>query len=332
MTHKKPPFLSIIIPCFNEESNITNTYTELKNTFENRIDSYEIIFVENGSSDQSFSLIKDIVQKDPNVRYVQLTRNFGYQGGIFAGLERAQGEWITVLDCDLQDPPELILEMLTVAEASKGENKKYEVVYGIRSKRAENLFWRTAYKWFYRLWRFLAEIEVPLDASEFCVMHADVLKALKNLPEKQRFNRGLRAWVGFRQTGISYHRRARKLGVTKFSVLKAMELAFDGIFAYSVLPLRLILISGVLVTAFASLLSFLNVMFWILHQFGVIESVGVLPQGLTQLNLILTVLIGFIIISLGILGEYIGRIYAEVKARPSYLIQSETIKETKNEK
>jgi dolichol-phosphate mannosyltransferase len=311
------PSLSFVAPVYDEEGNVVPLCQRIRETCaEASIPDYEIILVENGSRDRSAELIIGLHRQDSRVTMVQLSRNYGYQGAIAAGLRYARGEWVVVLDSDQQDPPEMIPKMLAKAEEG------YEVVYGIREKRRETLFRRVMFSLFYRVWHMMSNIDVPLDAGEFCLMRRCVVDAINAMPERQRFIRGLRAWCGFRQIGIPYTRDAREEGATKFNFGAMITLALDGLLAYSTLPLRLMFFVGAAVTMISIVISLLNAGAWLLAHLGFGNRLGVLPPGLTQMNLIFTTLLGLNILGLGVVAEYVGRIYEETKQRPLFLVRS----------
>ncbi|MHB1218459.1 MAG: glycosyltransferase family 2 protein [Alphaproteobacteria bacterium] len=309
--------LSFVIPAYNEQDNIAPLTRRIEIACANAgIEAYEVLYVENGSNDATESAIRDAHSRNNRVKFVQLSRNFGYQGAITAGLTFANGDWVAILDGDQQDPPELILEMLKKAKEG------YEVIYGVRIKRQERWLKRTAYRMFYRLWRSLSDVAVPLDAGEFCVLNRRVVNVINRLPERQRFVRGLRAWSGFRQAGMPYVREARGEGESKFRFSGMLNLAMDGLLAYSVVPLHLMFFAGLIVTALSLFVTFINLIVWLLDQLGVHSPVGLLPTGLTQLTLMFTFLFGVVILFLGTIGAYVGRIYEEVKARPHFIVQA----------
>jgi dolichol-phosphate mannosyltransferase len=311
------PELSCVIPIYNEAANIEPLCSRIAAAFaEHDIEEFEVLLIENGSWDESAELIQRRHFADSRFKMIQLSRNFGYQGAISAGLAHFRGEWVAILDGDQQDPPELIPTFLSKAKEG------FDVVYGVRAKRQETLFRRAAYAAFYRLWKATARIKVPLDAGDFCVMHRRVAASIAAMPERQRFVRGLRAWSGFRQTGIPYNRPQRAEGETKFDLNSMVGLALDGILAYSVVPLRLMFISGVIVAAGSVLIGTVQAILRIMTWMGWDEShFGVMPPGLTQINVLLTFLLGFNILCTGVLGEYIGRIYEEVKQRPIFIVR-----------
>ena len=312
--------ISIVIPSYNESANIGEVYKRTTEVIKKlNIKKYELIFVENGSKDNSLELLKKINLENQSVKIISLSRNFGYQSAIAVGLKYSQNEYVCVMDGDLQDPPEIIMDF--VKKITEG----YDVVYGIRIKRKANFIKKMFYNLFYEIYSKLSEIDVPKKAGDFCLMHKKVVKNIINLNEKNLFMRGLRSWVGFKQAGVEYKRDDRYAGKTNFSFFGATALALDGFVSFSLIPLRFILIIGIII----SLLSFLFFLFLfsvkLLHMFGVFElTTLLLPKGLTLANSILTLFLGLVMFTLGIIGEYVGRIYFEVKNRPNYII-SETI-------
>ena len=309
--------ISIIIPSYNEEENIEELYSRILKTFQIiSITDYEIIFVENGSTDKSLQILKKINNSDKRVKIISLSRNFGYQNAIFAGLNYSSKDFVCILDGDLQDPPELIEKF--VNKAKQG----FDAVYGIRKKRAATIFKKISYKIFYYFFEKLSEISVKKEGGEFCLINRKVANHLIKLSEKNLFLRGLRAWVGFNQTGIEYNRSDRNKGNTKFSLYESFILGLDGIVSFSVLPLRIILILGIilfLISIFYFLFIFLTK---ILFIFGVnMPGWLIMPKGLTIMNLIMVSFFSLIVLILGVMGEYIGKIYSEIKNRPRYIIK-----------
>jgi len=308
--------ISIIIPSYNESENINEVYRRTLETIKKiNIKKYEIIFVENGSKDNSLELLKKINSENKSVKIISLSRNFGYQSAIAVGLKYAENDYVCVMDGDLQDPPEIISRF--VDKISKG----YDVVYGIRIKRKTSFIKNIFYNLFYEIYSKLSEIDVPKKAGDFCLMNQKVVKNIINLNEKNLFIRGLRSWVGFKQTGIEYERDGRYAGKSNFSIFGATALALDGFVSFSLIPLRFILIIG----TFISFISFIFFIFLlsikILPIAGIFELTTLqLPKGLTFTNSILTLSLGLIMFTLGIIGEYVGRIYFEVKNRPNYII------------
>ncbi|MBF0383886.1 MAG: glycosyltransferase family 2 protein, partial [Magnetococcales bacterium] len=274
----------------------------------------QIIFVDDGSSDATPKLLANIVSQDKHAIVVTLSRNFGHQEAVVAGLSHAKGDAVVVIDADLQDPPEVIPAML------EKWREGYQVVYGVRRARKEGIFKRAAYRSFYRILHFLSSVDIPMDSGDFALMDRSVVQVLQLLPEKNQFIRGLRAWAGFRQIGLPYERAAREAGESKYTFFKLFKLAFDGIFNFSTRPLRFIMLMGLVLfflASFSFLFLFLRRIFDI-QLFG--NSPGDIP-GYTSLMLTSLMFHGAQLMAIGVLGEYIGRIYQEVKHRPAYLIK-----------
>jgi len=315
---KKDIELSFVIPAYDEVGNIEKLCERIKKTcFNLNIDNFEIIIVENGSIDGTADVIEKEAQADCRVKMVQLSRNFGYQGGITAGFNYCSGEWVAVLDADQQDPPEFVANMLTLAK-SEG----FDVVYGCRKHRNASLYQKTMYSLFYRIWSYTSSIKIPLDAGEFCVMNKRVVAEINKLTEKQRFTRGLRAWVGFRQTGLDYKRDEREGGTTKFNLVSSINLALDGILSYTNYPIRFLTVVGSIIMIPALLIMIVNILSYFIDILGFGKTLWRLPDGLTQLTALVVLFFGFTLVSLGVIGEYVGRIYEEVKSRPSFVVKS----------
>ena len=308
------PILSLVIPVYNEAATLQALYERISAAAPRWAMAYEVVLVNDGSSDGSLEQMRTLAQQNPSWRVVNLSRNFGHQQAISAGLSVARGQAVVVMDGDLQDPPEAIANLL--AEWRKGA----QVVYAIRSQRPEGLPKQLGYLFFYRLMRQLSEIDMPLDSGDFCLMDRRVVDVLKrDMPEHHRFVRGLRAYVGFRQVGIAVPRGERVAGQPKYTYRKLVSLALNGLFGFSTLPLRFSTWLG-LGTA---LLSVLAALFFIVHRITGFKILGHSPAdtpGLTTLAVITFFMGGVILTSLGILGEYVGRIYAEVKRRPPFII------------
>ena len=308
--------ISIVIPSYNESENIKELCRRTLDIIKKiNIKKYELIFVENGSKDNSLELLKKINSENKSIKIISLSRNFGYQSAIAVGLKYSENDYVCVMDGDLQDPPEIISKF--VEKIKEG----YDVVYGIRIKRKGNIIKKLLYNLFYEIYSKLSEIDVPKKSGDFCLMNKKIVKNLNSLSEKNLFIRGLRSWVGFKQIGIEYDRDERYAGKTNFSFFSATALALDGFVSFSLLPLRFILITGVII----SLLSFLFFTFLffvkVFHIFGIFDFESLqLPKGLTLTNSILTLSLGLVMFTLGIIGEYVGRIYFEVKNRPNYVI------------
>lgn len=302
--------LSIVIPIYNEQENIRELYRRLIISI-SEIDDYEIIFIDDGSQDGSFEIIQSIAESNTRVKCVSFSRNFGHQVAVSAGLMYAKGDAVIVMDGDLQDPPEVIPTFI------KKWQEGYDVVYAIRKRRKENIFKRMSYFIFYRVLQKIANIRIPLDSGDFCLMSSRVVLILNSLPEKGRFIRGLRSWVGFKQTGVEFERDKRFSGKPKYNLPKLIKLAFDGLFSFSEVPLRLVLVSGVIVSSLSLVFALYVVLNFIFgSQMYFINR----NPGWASLIVSVTFLGGIQLISIGILGEYLGRVFSEVKSRPMFLI------------
>jgi len=308
--------ISIVIPSYNESKNIDEVYRRTTEIIKNlNVKKYELIFIENGSKDNSLDLLKKINSEDKSVKIISLSRNFGYQAAIAVGLKYSQNDYVCVMDGDLQDPPEIISKFIDKIQEG------YDVVYGIRSKRKTSFINKIFYNLFYEIYSRLSEIDVPKKGGDFCLMNKKVVKNLNSLSEKNLFIRGLRSWVGFKQTGIEYKRDERYAGKTNFSFFGATALALDGFVSFSLIPLRFILIIGIIISFFSFLFFLFLFSVKVLHIFSIFDFTSLqLPKGLTFTNSILTLSLGLVMFTLGIIGEYVGRIYFEVKNRPNYVI------------
>ena len=306
--------ISIVIPIFNEEENLQNLYNRLTAAAPSWGEDYEIVLVDDGSRDSSLTMMRIMSEKDSRVRVVKLSRNFGHQPAISAGIKIAKGDAIVIMDGDLQDPPEELNRFLDKWREG------YEVVYAIRTKRKEGFFKKMAYSTFYRLLAWISDIEIPLDSGDFCVMDRKVVNVLvQEMPEQLRFVRGMRAYAGFKQVGVTYERAERAAGEVKYTFKKLVQLALDGLFGFSSFPLRLAPYMGCLI----SIPSFFLGIFFVLHRLIGFKVFGHAPEetpGTASLAVGMYFLGGVILIILGILGEYIGRIYIEVKKRPFFVI------------
>lgn len=299
---------SIIIPMFNEEAVIQETYRRIKKVMGSIGESYELIFVNDGSTDNCAQMIEEYSYWDESVKLIDLSRNFGHQIAITAGMDYALGDAVVIIDADLQDPPELIPQM--IADWKRG----YQVVYAKRSKRnGESLFKKWTASLFYRVLRYSTDISIPVDTGDFRLMDRRVCDELKRLPEKNRFVRGLVSWVGFRQKAIEYEREERLAGETKYPLRRMLKLSLDGITSFSYKPLKL---AGVL-GALLSVSGFLYLMYVLYLALGTDTAV----KGWASMIGITLTFNGFVLLMLGILGEYVGRIYEESKGRPLYIVQ-----------
>jgi dolichol-phosphate mannosyltransferase len=267
---------------------------------------HEIVFVDDGSTDRTFDLIIEAAAADSRVVGVRLSRNFGHQAALTAALETVTGDVVIAMDGDLQDRPEEIPHF--IAEYEKG----YDVVYAQRVHRKESLPYRAAYFLFYRLMRGLSEVDVPVDSGDFALLSRRVVDQINLLPERHRYIRGLRSWVGFAQIGVPVERDARAGGEPSYTLRKLFRLAFDGVFAFSVAPLRAAWIFGACVSALASLYAL-----WAVFQR---LFLGTSPQGFTALIVAITFFAGVQLLFLGLIGEYLGRVYDEAKGRPNFVV------------
>jgi len=305
--------ISVVIPCYNEEDVLRLLFDRLGCAAAQWPLQYEVILVDDGSSDATWSMLAEMNRRDPRWKTVRLARNFGHQAALWAGLQHAGGDLIAVLDADLQDPPELLGEFFAAWQSG------HDVIYGVRQRRKEGLLKRAAYFGFYRILSFLSEVEIPLDSGDFCVMDRRVVQAMIQIGEQEPFVRGLRAWVGFRHVGLPYERDARAAGAAKYTFRKLLALALSGIFSFSTRPLRLATYFGFAVSA----VSFVGAIFTLLQRIfrEQFTTIGLAPvPGYATTVIALLFLGGVQLICLGILGEYIGRIYDNVKGRPQSVV------------
>ena len=301
--------LSVVIPCFNEEEVIGETIDRLL-YFCNKTENIniELIFVDDGSKDNTLVLLKKISETDNRVKIISLARNFGHQVAVTAGIDSTNGDAVVLIDADLQDPPEVIGDMI------HKWREGYDVVYGTRTDRAgESAFKRATAKSFYRLLNKLSDVPIPLDTGDFRLMSRKVVDVLKNMPEKDRFIRGMVGWVGFKQTGVLYKREKRFAGESKYPFRKMLRFAIDGILSFSSKPLKISVWIGLL-CAFLALTGIISVIY-----LRVFTNTWV--EGWTALMIAILFMGGIQLVSIGILGEYIGRIYNESKRRPLYTVE-----------
>jgi len=306
--------LSIVVPCFNEEDVIRLTHRRLIDVLGNSGCCLQIVFVDDGSDDRTPDIAVEIAKSDPRVKTVLLSRNFGHQAAVSAGLAEADGDAVVVMDADLQDPPEAVIHMME--KWLQGA----DIVYGIRTQRKESLLKRAGYNLFYRAYQRLANIDVPVHAGDFSLMDRKVLDIINALPEKNRFFRGLRAWSGFCQVGVAYERQPRAAGSTKYPLAKLIGLAKDGIFSFSTVPLTAVFYLGTLMSVL-SLVALLLILVLRLFNIPIFGMKASDVQGFSSTILTILLIGGIQLVSTGVLGEYIGRIYLEIKGRPTYLIR-----------
>lgn len=308
--------ISIIIPVFNESENIQVLYDRLKRMLSTITDNYEILFVNDGSTDSSLSKILGITQIDQNVFYINFSRNFGHQIAVSAGLEHCNAKCTVIIDSDLQDPPELIPQLF--AKFKKG----YDVVYAKRQRReGETYFKKFTAKLYYRLLKKLVSFEIPLDAGDYRLISKKVVNAINMMPEQNKFLRGQIAWLGFRQTYVLYDRDSRRHGKSAYTYSKMLRLAFDGITGFSDKPLLFVSRLGFLISIF----SFLLIIYAIFSHYALKQTI----TGWTSLMISAAFIGGIQLLSIGVIGEYISRINTNVKHRPLYIVDSSNLdKET----
>ncbi len=310
MSHSQPTF-SVVAPVYNEEQLIAEFCRRVIATLEPLGEPFELVLVNDGCRDRSSEIMRELHERDPRIKVINFSRNFGHQIAITAGTDYAVGKAVIVIDSDLQDPPEVIPQLI------ERWREGYQVVYGVREEReGETWFKKTTAALFYRLIARITNVKIPVDTGDFRLMDRKVVDALKRIREHHRFMRGLSAWVGFRQTGVAYRRHARAAGTTKYPLRKMLRFALDGITSFSYLPLQLATYLGFLVAAISMI--FLLVVF----VMRLSNPTAAEPAFYGQASTLASVLfLGAVqLISLGIIGEYVGRIYDEVKGRPLYIV------------
>ncbi len=300
--------ISVLIPLYNESPNIPQIYDRVSNQLRALDISWKIYFIDDGSTDGSSEALDCLAEKNGNIVVIHFSRNFGHQAAVSAGLDSADGNALVIMDADLQDPPEVIPEFL------QKWREGYQVVFGIRSKRKESLVKRFFYAAYYRFLHRIAEIDIPLDSGDFCLMDRQVADRIRALPERCRFIRGLRSWVGFRQTGVVYERQSRLNGRSKYSLWKLVYLGLDGITSFSKFPLRLVSVLGLVISATSAVIAL--VYFWKK------VTVGISPPGFASLMVSIFFLAGIQLITLGIIAEYLAVVFDETKRRPLYVVRN----------
>ncbi|HTZ46704.1 MAG TPA: glycosyltransferase family 2 protein [Verrucomicrobiae bacterium] len=299
--------LSVAIPVHNETSVLPELLRRLRTVLDNlKGGPHQIVFVDDGSTDATFDMLEEAAGTDARILALSLSRNFGHQAAITAALDHVNGDAVVVMDGDLQDVPEVIPQF--VEKYKEG----YDVVYAKRVRRKEPWLLRLCYFVFYRMMARLSDIQLPLDSGDFGLMSKRVVAQLRGMPEHHRYLRGMRTWVGYRQTGIEVERAERHSGRSKYSLIRLLKLAFDGIFAFSVVPIR----AAALLGSFVMLVSAIFVVYAVYARMFLQRS----PRGFTALIVVVTFLSGMVMFFLGIIGEYVGRIYEEIKSRPHYVI------------
>jgi glycosyltransferase involved in cell wall biosynthesis len=299
--------LSLAIPLHNEETVLPELLRRTRAVLDQlAAGPHEIVFVDDGSTDRTFTLLEEAARQDSRIRAISLSRNFGHQAALTAALDHVSGDAAVVMDGDLQDVPEAIPQF--VERFQQG----YDVVYAQRIRRKEPWPLRLCYFVFYRMMAKLSDVRLPLDSGDFGLMSRRVIDQVRRMPEHHRYLRGMRSWVGFRQTGLAVEREERHSGKSKYSLLRLLNLAMDGIFAFSIVPIR----AAALLGGAAITVSTLYVFYALYYRFYLRQS----PQGFTTLIAAVTFLSGVLLFFLGVIGEYVGRIYEETKGRPVYIV------------
>lgn len=316
--------ISLVVPCYNEFEVLDELYRRLTAAAESWSEPFEVILVDDGSDDRTWRKVEAIHRRDPRWKVVRFARNFGHQTAVSAGIHHTSGEAVIILDADLQDPPEQLDRF--IAKWREG----YDVVYAVRRKRKENVLKRSCYGLFYRLLAKMSDTPIPVDSGDFCLIDRRVADLLIAMPEQNRFLRGLRAWVGFRQVGIEYERHARAAGKPKYTFAKLVQLALDGFLSFSSSPLRLAGRLGLLLWGTAVAVGAFALGRWMTA--GAANQNGTLGPGTLLLVLAgMAFLAGMQLVCLGIMSEYVGRIYAEVRGRPLWVVRETRGLEDRNE-
>ncbi len=300
------PLISVVVPLFNEEENIQQLFNRCSEALNVWTNNYEIICVNDGSKDNTLLLLKEIHQKDKRWKIISLSRNFGHQQAFLCGLFHAKGNYVAMIDGDLQDPPELLYDFY-----QKMISGNFDVVYGVRQKRKEGFFKKFLYKSYYKILKKMASVEIPLDSGDFCLMKKVVVDNMLRMKEQSLFLRGIRSWVGFNQFGYEYERDARFGGEPKYTFKKLFQLAYNGIFSFSQLPVKILTTLGFWVVIIAVLYSF--------YALYVKITTPDVPQGFTTLAIAIFLFGGIQLLALGIIGEYVLRIYDETRNRPAFI-------------
>jgi len=318
MPEKQPPLVSIVVPAYNEIENLPLLYEELQKVFSDTDRSWELLVVDDASTDGTLQWLRELSRKDPRVRFVSFSRNFGHQAGVTAGLQYACGKAVIVMDADLQDPPELLPEM--IRQWQEGN----QIVIAKRRSREGESFLKRFFAWaYYRLLSRLSETGVHLDAGDFCLMDRRVVDELNAMPERNRYIRGLRAWVGFKTVEVPFDRKARHAGEVKYTFSKSLRLALDGILSLSQKPLRLATYLG-LITGGFSLVMVGLVIYWRFFTESPLVGYAMIVTAILVIGSIQLLVIG-------IVGEYVGRIYNEVKGRPHFVVKEASPDEVSQE-
>ncbi len=304
--------ISVIAPVYNEELNISVIYERLSKVLSSISNSYEIIFVNDGSKDRSLALVQELSTKDPHIKYIDFSRNFGHQIAVSAGLDHAKGDAVVIIDSDLQDPPELIAQMY---EKYKEGN---EVVYAKRkTRKGEGAFKKLTASIFYRMLSKMTSINIPLDTGDFRIMDRKIVDVLKDMPEKDKYIRGQVSWAGFNQSYVEYDRDERMAGETGYPLRKMMKFAMDGITGFSNVPLKIVSWFGFMVSIFA----FITILYTLFSKFVLNNTV----PGWSSVMISVLFIGGIQLIAIGIIGEYLARMNANIRDRPLYIIRDSNI-------
>jgi glycosyltransferase involved in cell wall biosynthesis len=299
---------SIVVPVYNEEAVIQETYRRLRSVMDLTAESYELLFVNDGSKDRTSVILQSIALTDPRVKLIDFSRNFGHQVAITAGMDYASGAAVVVIDADLQDPPELILEMIAKWESG------YDVVYAKRIERqGETFFKKMTAKLYYRLLRASTDIDIPVDTGDFRLLDRKVVDELKKMPERNRYVRGLVSWVGFRQTAIEYVRQERFAGESKYPFKKMLKLSLDGLTSFSNKPIKLAVSGGTVLFAAGFLYLLVD---------SIVSIAGRAANGLNYIAALQLLLAGIVLGAVGLVGEYVTRILDEARGRPLYIVRA----------
>lgn len=312
--------ISLIIPFLNEEENLPILYERCTKVFQSLQETAEFVFIDDGSSDGSLRWVKQTAEQDPSVKYIQLSRNFGHQRAITAGMNFCTGDAAIIIDADLQDPPEVIPEL--ISKWKEG----YEVVHAVRSERkGESGLKKLLAHMFYRLLSLITEVKMTVDAGDFRLLDRKAIDALNSMPEQHRYMRGLAAWIGFRQTSVEYVRDARHAGVTKYPLIKSIALALNAITSFSGTPLRFIIYLGTLLCTLS-----IGIGIYLCIVWNFVQNTPPAHAGTTYLTLAIFFVSGLQMLCMGILGQYIRRVFDEIKERPLYLINNSNLSETEH--
>ncbi|MCK4798531.1 MAG: glycosyltransferase family 2 protein [Spirochaetes bacterium] len=305
--------ISIIIPCYNEEEVILKAYDRVKNVVEKNKYNYEIMFINDGSIDNTLNILEKIAKSNKNVKIISFSRNFGHQAAVTAGIKNCSADIAIIIDADLQDPPELFPEMIKIYQ-----QEKCNVVYGVRkTRKKENFLKKITAKIYYRFINYLSDVDLPFDTGDFRLIDKKVIESFKNFSEKNKYIRGLMSWVGFKQLPVYYNRDPRFSGKTKYSIPKMLKLATTGIFYFTKRPLKMSLSMGFI----SIIISLVLIIYVFVSKFSnKIESI----PGWASTTITIIFFGGVQLFMIGILGEYIGSIFDEVKNRPEYIIDKKT--------